>query len=184
MDSTTNENHGQRGLRQTFNRIGKDKAVERSFKSPNTRKSAIGRFAVIPEMFLYYGKHLSTSAKVVYVVLLLHYNDGTYVCTPSVKTICVISGLGKTTVNKALNELEKFEWLVRIERKDGKFKKLSKQKHLTYPIKQIMRDGQNRLIYRISPTIAEAAAYRKKPTLTEVVVSSTVYEDDEDEAPW
>lgn len=124
-----------------------------------------GSFGMIPENFIKYGKHLTLRAKWVYAILRKHYNYESGQCDQSLETISTESGLGETTVKKAIKELETFGWVFRynLPRKKirGKTPKLRVQFDLKQPLR-IDRNGKEHFYY--TPTAQQAAEYKKKPT--------------------
>lgn len=72
----------------------------------------------IPLYYLQRGRYLSPNAKAVYAALFMFANINHVADSnvyPSRDALAECSGLGRTTVAKALNELEHFRWIKRIK---------------------------------------------------------------------
>lgn len=62
------------------------------------------------------GANVSSSARTVYRALLHYANRETWSCFPSIKTITKDTGMSRSTIMRCLNELEKEDLILRINR--------------------------------------------------------------------
>ncbi len=62
------------------------------------------------------GANVSSSSRTVYRALLHYANRETWSCFPSIKTIAKDTGMSRSTIMRCLNELEKENLILRINR--------------------------------------------------------------------
>ena len=62
------------------------------------------------------GANVSSSSRTVYRALLHYANRETWSCFPSIKTIAKDTGMSRSTIMRCLNELEKEDLILRINR--------------------------------------------------------------------
>lgn len=73
-----------------------------------------GHFRPAP-MYLYErGKYLSADAKLVYIVLISFKRDANGLCCPSYESLMERTSLSRDRLRKALNELDRFGWIKRM----------------------------------------------------------------------
>ena len=60
--------------------------------------------------------NVSSSSRTVYRALLHYANRETWSCFPSIKTIAKDTGMSRSTIMRCLNELEKEDLILRINR--------------------------------------------------------------------